>query len=389
MMLTAGTAAAQTDPLVPIIPKALNFAAEQMRRNVSDFGDSVQYPRSTYPDGKWKTVSRYDWTSGFFPGCLWYVYEYSHDPFFKAAAQRWTDGLARIQYFHGNHDVGFMMFNSYGHAYRLIHAPESKAILLQSARSLMLRYSPAVGCIKSWDNPKWQYPVIMDNMMNLELLFWASKNGGTRDMYDASVSHAAKSMQNHVRADGSTYHVVSYDSITGAVDRFDTHQGYSKTSTWSRGQAWAIYGFTMVYRFTKEERFLETARRGADYFIRNLPDDYVPYWDFQAENIPDEPRDASAAAIAASGLLELSQFVHDGTAAKKYWNTARSILLSLCTPAYSAKGTASHGLINHCVTSKPADSEIDVSLIYGDYYFIEALLRYRSFQNPAFRNSTN
>ena len=160
-------------------------------------------------------------------------------------------------------------------------------------------------------------------------------------------------------------------------------------STWSRGQAWAIYGFTMGYRFTKEERFLETARRVADYFIRNLPDDYVPYWDFQAENIPDEPRDASAAAIAASGLLELSQFVHDGNAAKKYWNNARSILLSLCTPAYSDKGTASHGLINHCVTSKPADSEIDVSLIYGDYYFIEALLRYRSFQNPAFRNSTN
>ena len=226
-------------------------------------------------------------------------------------------------------------------------------------------------------------------MMNLELLFWAAKNGGTKDMYDAAVSHAVKSMQNHVRTDGSTYHVVSYDSITGTVDRFDTYQGYSKTSTWSRGQAWAIYGFTMVYRFTKEERFLETARRAADYFVKNLPDDYVPYWDFQAENIPDEPRDASAAAIAASGLIELSQYVQDGSAAKKYWNTAHSILLSLCTPVYNAKGTPSRGLINHCVTSKPADSEIDVSLIYGDYYFIEALFRYQSFQNPASRNLTH
>ncbi len=213
-------------------------------------------------------------------------------------------------------------------------------------------------------------------MMNLELLFWASENGGTQDMYDAAFSHAVKTMQNHFRPDFSSYHVLGYDTTTGGVLTKGTNQGYADSSCWARGQAWAIYGFTMSYRFTKDLRFLETARRAADYFISHLPTDYVPYWDFQAPGIPNEPRDVSAAAIASSALLELSQCAISGPLKTRYREAAEKMLNSLCSAPYLAEGTTSHAILNHSVGSKPAKSEVDVSLIYADYYFIEAMLRY-------------
>ena len=214
-------------------------------------------------------------------------------------------------------------------------------------------------------------------MMNLELLFWAAKNGGTQRMYDIAFSHAEKTMQNHFRPDGSTYHVLSYDTLDGSLLWKGTHQGYADTSCWSRGQAWALYGFTMSYRFTRDQRFLQTAMRAADYFIDHLPADKVPYWDFQAPNIPNELRDASAAAIAASGLFELSGYSPDDVIKKKYFSTAVSILQSLSRQPYFTENYTVAGIISYAVGNKPAGNDVDVSLIYGDYYYIEALMRYK------------
>jgi hypothetical protein len=354
---------------------AWKFVSQQLQRTVTEFGDDVKYPRSTLPDGKWKSMRIHDWTIGFFPGCLWYTFEKTHDSFFREVAERWTESLESLQFYERSHDIGFMVFSSYGNGCRLTKNEKYRKVILQAAQTLATRFNPKVGCIKSWNKPKWEYPVIIDNMMNLELLFWASQNGGAKKLYDIAYSHAEKTMANHLRPDGSTYHLVCYDSTTGSMRSQGTQQGFSDSSCWSRGQAWAIYGFTMTYRFTKYEKFLQTAQKAADYYIAHLPADLVPCWDFQAQNIPNEPRDASAAAVAATGLFELSTYITDPTIRKKYSITARNILQSLCSSKYLAEGTISHGILNHCVGDKPLNSEVDVSLIYGDYYFLEALIR--------------
>jgi hypothetical protein len=294
------------------------------------------------------------------------MHEYTSDPVFKSAAERWTAGITGQQFNSGTHDVGFMVFNSFGNGNRLFPSEPYKKVILQAAQTLATRFNPTIGCIKSWDNRKWDYPVIIDNMMNLELLFWASDNGGTRDMYDIAVRHAETTMLNHFRPDGSTFHVL----------------GYADGSCWSRGQAWAMYGFTMSYRYTKDPRFLATAQRAAGYFIDHLPPDHVPYWDFNAPNIPNEPRDVSAGAIAASALLELSGFVKDETVSQRYLRTGVSILESLSVRPYFVEDSNSPGILQHAVGNKPSNGEVDVSLIYGDYYFIEALLRYQRFTAP-------
>jgi hypothetical protein len=280
-----------------------------------------------------------------------------------------------------------MVFCSFGNGYRLTKAEPYKTVILQTASTLATRFNPTVGCIKSWDNRKWPYPVIIDNMMNLELLFWASQNGGTRQMYDIAVRHAETTMRNHFRPDGSTYHVLSYDSTDGSVIWKGTHQGYADSSCWSRGQAWGIYGYTMTYRFTKDPRFLQTARRAADYFLDHLPPDHVPYWDFNAPNIHDEPRDVSAGAIVASALLELSRFMNEQPAKEKYFRAAVSILEALSVQPYFVESEASAGILKYAVGNRPGGSEIDVSLIYGDYYFIEALIRYQQYSTQNLVNS--
>jgi unsaturated chondroitin disaccharide hydrolase len=359
------------------VDHAITFATAQMNNTVASFGDSVLYPRSTGNDGRWQTVPPRDWTSGFFPGCLWYLSDLQNDSLFQKLAKRWTVGLTDQQYLTQTHDVGFIIFDSFGKGYEFTGDKSFKPVILQAARSLMTRYNPHVGCIKSWDGRKWGYPVIIDNMMNLELLFWASQNGGTRAMYEAAVSHARKTAENHIRPDGSTYHVVDYDTSTGNIIVKETHQGYANESVWARGQAWAMYGFTMAYRYTHEPEFLDVAEKTANWFITQLPADHVPYWDFQSPSIPNDERDVSAAAIAASALLELTEYMADPAIKVHYRNSAISIINSLCSPEYLAEGTSSSGILNHAVGNHPKNSEINVSLIYADYYFLEALSRYR------------
>lgn len=365
-----------------LIHHSFQFGKQQLENTVLEINDVTRFPRSTKEDGSWITKDSDSWTSGFFPGCLWYMYWWSGNNYFKDKAMSWTASMEQEKYDTGTHDVGFKIFCSFGNGFRITNNSSYKEVILQAAQSLATRYNPIVGCIKSWDNPsRGQYPVIIDNMMNLELLLWAAKNGGEPQWYDIAISHSLKTLENHVRADGSTYHVVDFDPLTGDIISKKTVQGYSDESTWSRGQAWGLYGFTMVYRETEDIIFLEAAKKIANYFIDNLPEDNIPYWDFNAPNIPQEEKDASAAAIAASGLLELSTLVPDTEAKQAYRNASLAILNSLSSPVYLAEGTNSSGILLHGVGNHNSGSEVDVSLIYADYYFIEALSRY--LQSPS------
>jgi unsaturated chondroitin disaccharide hydrolase len=334
------------------------------------------YPFITTTAGAWETTGAKKWTSGFFPGSLWFLYQQTADPQWEAKAQDWQAGITSQQYNTSTHDVGFMIFTSFGNSYRLRGNDADRQVLLAAAHSLAARFSPVVGCLKSWDGGVSDFKVIIDNMMNLELLFWAAKHGGDPAWYDMAVSHALKTIADHLRADGSTYHLVNYHPLTGAVQSRGTVQGFADESTWARGQAWALYGFTMTYRETSDARFLQAARLTADYFIQHLPSDSVPYWDFQAPGIPYEPRDSSAAAIAASGLLELQGLEPDARRHRLYLDSAKKILTGLSSSAYLAAGTPTEAILLQGALNKP-HGRFDTGLIFGDYYFLEALLRYR------------
>lgn len=374
----------ESDELLARIPATFQTAAAQTEFMLGKLKNDPKLPR-TVEDGQLKTVGPKDWTSGFFPGTIWYLYEFTGDAKWKDAATDYTKRLESIQNFRGNHDVGFMLFCSYGNALRLTPDPAYRAVLVQGARSLSTRYSPQVGLIRSWDFGDWKYPVIIDNMMNLELLTWAAHQTGEVRFKDIAVSHANKTLANHFRPDASSFHVVDYDPATGAVRGKQTHQGFSDPSAWARGQAWALYGYTMMFRETGNANYLEQAQRIAGFIMNHprLPADKIPYWDFDAPDIPNTPRDASAAAIIASALIELSGIV-DGPEAQQFLELARQQLHSLTSPAYLATVGDNGGfLLKHSTGHKPKSSEVDGPLNYADYYFLEALLRYRALRNAA------
>jgi len=330
---------------------------------------------------RWNRVGIHDWTSGFWPGVLWYAYEASGNADLLANARKYTEPLRGVLSVPvDNHDLGFMFFCSFGNGYRLTGDEAYKKILLTAADSLATLFNPKVGSILSWPAMRakmnWPHNTIIDNMMNLELLFWASKNGGGAHLADIAVKHAETSMRTLVRPDYSTFHVAVFDTTDGRFLKGVTHQGYADSSFWARGQAWGIYGFTMSYRESGKAAFLETAQKLADRFLAALPADTVPFWDFADPAIPDAPRDASAAAIAASALLELSTFVSAETDRQRYREAAEKLLQALSTPKYQS-GKQNQALLNHSVGHKPNHSEIDASIIYADYYYLEALMRFQ------------
>ncbi len=359
--------------------ETLQFAARQYKLMAAHVPDSV-LPRTTNTkNGSLQTSNSTWWTSGFYPGTNWYLFEYTKDPAFKAEALKRMALVEKEKNNKGTHDLGFMMFCPFGNAYRITKDPAYKAVLLTSAASLSTRFNPTVGCIKSWDHGTWKFPVIIDNMMNLELLTWASKASGDKKFAQIAKTHANTTIKHHFRPDYSSYHVIDYDPATGAVLQKKTHQGYADSSAWSRGQAWGLYGYTMMYRETKDKNYLEQARHIAAYILDNpnMPEDQVPYWDYNAPNIPNALRDVSAAAVAASALLELSRYTDKATG-NRYWAAAEKMLTSLCSPAYLAKeGENNDFILMHSVGSLPHNSEVDVPLTYADYYFVEALLRYK------------
>jgi unsaturated chondroitin disaccharide hydrolase len=373
--------------------KQIQYCVQQADRSLQQIpADSVNLPRNI-ENGKstWKYVSYHDWCSGFWPGILWYLYEGTHDAKLKTAADKFTRELIPLSNHTGfDHDLGFMVFNSFGNGYRLTKNPEYKQVILNSADSLATLFNPKVGTILSWPSMVkkmgWPHNTIIDNMINLELLFWASKNGGSKHLYDIAVKHAETTMHNHFRPDYSSYHVVVYDTVTGKKIKGVTHQGYADNSMWARGQSWAIYGFTMCYRETKKAEFLDFAQKVTDVYLKSLPADLVPYWDFNAPDIPDAPKDASAAAVTASALLELSTFVKDKAKAQLYRHKAEQMLIALSSAKYQSRETNPAFLL-HSTGHKPNGTEIDASIIYADYYYLEALLRLQNLQKTKHINN--
>lgn len=366
------------------VKSAMQAVQTHLTNMVQTNTDVTKYPRSAKKDGTLATTSARDWTSGFFPGSLWYMYDYTKDKKWETLARQWTAGLEKEQFNKGTHDLGFILFCSYGNGYRLTKDPKYKDIIIQGSKSLITRFNKKAGVIRSWDHnrDKWDFPVIIDNMMNLEMLYWASKQTGDPIYANVATTHALTTLKHHFRPDYSSYHVIDYDTVTGQVRKKQTHQGYADASAWARGQAWALYGYTVTYRETKDARFLKQAQGIADFFInhKNLPADKIPYWDFDAPARADLPRDASAAAIAASGLLELSKY--SGAKGETYKKAASQMLASLASPAYLAKANTNNNFVlMHATGHLPNNSEIDGPLNYADYYFIEGLLRWQQ-MNP-------
>jgi unsaturated chondroitin disaccharide hydrolase len=332
-------------------------------------------PRTLGIDGKLVMVPSKDWCSGFFPGELWFLYEYTNNKTWMELAKKFTANI-EVEKTNGiTHDMGFKVYNSVGNGYRLTKDAHYKEVIIGAAKTLSTRFNPVVGSIKSWDNRKqWKFPVIIDNMLNLELLFEATRLTGDSTFYKIAVAHANTAMKNHFRADYSSYHVIDYDSETGKVLHKQTHQGYADGSAWARGQAWGLYGYTMCYRETHNKAYLQQAENIAKFIFNNpnLPADLVPYWDYNDPAIPNVPRDVSAAAITASALYELSAYSKN---AKDYRSKADKIIKTLSTHYQAQAGSNKGFLLLHSTGNKPANGEIDVPIVYADYYYLEALLR--------------
>ncbi len=371
------------------LDEAIEYCDTQVHRSLRNLcGDSTDYsmiPRNIQgSDTTWacRKATPDEWCSGFWPGILWYDYELTGDSAVLDKARRYTGALGYLsQRPVFDHDLGFLMITSYGNGYRLTADSDYRQIYLDSADSLATLYNPNIGTILSWPRNVEMFGghnTIMDNMINLEMLFWAARNGGDHSLYDIAVRHAETTMEHHFRPDGTCYHVAVYDPADGHFIKGVTHQGYSDSSTWARGQAWAVYGYTMVYRETHEQRFLDFACKVTDAYLSRLPEDMVPYWDFDDPAIPMAPRDASAACVVASALLELQGYLK-GDKAKEYRDAAVGMLASLNSPAYRS-GDKRCSFLDHSTGHHPAGSEIDASIVYADYYYIEALARLKKLE---------
>jgi unsaturated chondroitin disaccharide hydrolase len=369
------------EPLDSLVDGAIKTALVRLERSVHEVGDPDLYPTYGTPQLRWQLKSSADWTSGFYPGCLWYAYELSRDPRFAGWARQWTAGIEKEKTNPDTHDLGFRFMCSFGNAIRLDPGPDDERrrnIVVAAAGTLARRFNPRVGClISNWDlHPTGNsVPVVVDIMMNLELLFWAAEHGGPADLATVAQTHAATTARDFVRPDGGTYHVVRYDPDTGRIINRGTLQGAGPETTWSRGQAWAQYGMVVAYRHTREKRFLDEAMRLADYFIGHLPPDRVAPWDFQSDI---KYRDVSATAIVTSSLFEMLRYVDDAVLRRHYEAEAEAMLASLCRPPWFVTRADSNCLLDHSVQFLPIHSNVDVPAIFADYYFLEAIARYRS-----------
>lgn len=342
--------------------------------------DSNAFPRSMEVAGTVRNVASKDWTSGFFAGNLLFLYDLTGAIKYLEKAEKWLVYLEEEKHNGGTHDMGFKINCSFGQAYKRKEMAAYKQVILESAQTLISRYSDTVGCLKSWDfgKSKWKFPVIIDNMMNLELLFEATRLSGDSIFYDIALSHATKTLHHHFRSDGSSYHVIDYDPDTGEVVQRLTHQGHSDGSAWARGQAWGLYGFTMAYRYTQEPAFLQKASQIATFIFshQNLPEDYVSYWDFDAPDIPAAPRDASAAAVMASALIELSEY----SGVEQHLKDAKNIINSLGKNYLISNDQKVPFFLNHSVGNMPKKDEVDVPIVYADYYFLEAIAKLTQYE---------
>lgn len=382
-LMTPAFCHAENNDISNVINNDINFSTRQYSLMLQQIGreGKVRIPKTIDKLGRMVYIPIDDWCSGFFPGSLCYLYQLTNDKSWLLQSKRFTEALDSIQYLTWHHDVGFMIGSSYLNIYRLNPNKAYKKTIIQTAKSLCTRFRKKAGVIQSWNVDRgwqskrgWTCPVIIDNMMNLELLFEATRLSGDSTYWKVAVSHANKTLENQFRKDGSCYHVVDYDPNNGAVLHRQTAQGYADNSAWARGQAWAVYGYTVCYRYTHDRKYLDQAVKTLNFVMQNpnLPDDLIPYWDFDAPNIPNEPRDASSAACIASALYEMNNYLPDNG----YTSLADRIIRSLSSPEYRAPlGKNGCFLLMHSVGSIPHNNEIDVPLNYADYYFLEALTR--------------
>jgi unsaturated chondroitin disaccharide hydrolase len=373
-----------------LVDDAIRVSLIRLERSVREVGGPTLYPTYGTPQLKWQLKSSADWTSGFYPGCLWYAWELSGDRRFEGWARQWTAAIEHEKLNPDSHDLGLRFMCSFGNGLRLGRGPEYnryKEVVITAAATLARRYNPRVGCLSSnWDlvKDKRAFPVVVDIMMNLEILFWAAENGGPPDLAGVARTHAITTGRDFVRPDGGTYHVVRYDKNNGRIISKGTLQGAGPETTWARGQAWALYGMIATYRHTREQRFLDMALKLADYFIKNLPADRVAAWDFQSGI---KYRDVSATCIVASALFEMIRYLDDAPLRAHYEGEAEAMLTSLCQPPWFATRTDTNCLLDHSVQFLPTNSNVDVPAIFADYYFLEAIVRYRDWH--ASRRSPN
>ena len=382
-LMTPAFCHAENNDISNVINNDINFSTRQYSLMLQQIGreGKVRIPKTIDKLGRMVYIPIDDWCSGFFPGSLCYLYQLTNDKSWFLQSKRFTEALDSIQYLTWHHDVGFMIGSSYLNIYRLNPNKAYKKAIIQTAKSLCTRFRKKAGVIQSWNVDRgwqskrgWTCPVIIDNMMNLELLFEATRLSGDSTYWKVAVSHANKTLENQFRKDGSCYHVVDYDPNNGAVLHRQTAQGYADNSAWARGQAWAVYGYTVCYRYTHDRKYLDQAVKTLNFVMQNpnLPEDLIPYWDFDAPNIPNEPRDVSSAACIASALYEMNNYLPDNG----YTSLADRIIRSLSSPEYRAPlGKNGCFLLMHSVGSIPHNNEIDVPLNYADYYFLEALTR--------------
>ncbi|MGK9117890.1 glycoside hydrolase family 88 protein [Olivibacter jilunii] len=380
IMLSGIQSFAQTKSMKELIQANFDFARAQYKVLANNI-PSEKLPQNWDPKtGKIDARDIQWWCSGFYPGSLWLIYEQTKDEIIHQEALRTLKLIEPNKTFTGNHDLGFMMFCSFGNAYRITRDNAYKDILFQSAVSLATRYRPEIQAIQSWNKNKfWDCPVIIDNMMNLEMLNWVSDHGGDKRYKEIAITHANTTLKNHFRPDFSSFHVIDYNPNNGTVRRKATWQGAANSSAWARGQGWALYGYTLMYRDTKNEAYLKQAEGIAAFILNhpNLPEDKIPYWDFDAPFMPYAERDASAGALIASALLELGQYV-EGDKKRLYLKSAEQMLRSLASDTYRSKLGENGGfLLQHSTGAFPLNSEIDRPIIYADYYFLEALKRYK------------
>jgi len=380
------TTSEQTQKITCIdVDQQIKYCERQLRKSVESLNSADRkLPRNIeHGNATWSCSSWNSWTAGFYPGILWYMYEATQDSYWKEKATEWTLLLDSNKCRDWkDHDLGFVMYCSYGNAYRLTQDTAWLSPIYMATDTLATLFNPPVGTILSWPWMKrkkgWPHNTIIDNMMNLEMLMFVAKMKQEQRYADIAISHADMTKKHHFRDDFTTYHVIVYDSAQPIPLQKVTFQGYADSSVWARGQAWAIYGFTMMYRLTQKPEYLTQAQKAADVFIARLPEDYVPYWDFMAPNIPNEERDASAAAITASALIELAE-LSDKKLRSYYFNASQKMLNTLSSNDYLA-ADKNHAFLLHSVGFKPVGGEVDMPIIYADYYYLEALLRTKKFK---------
>jgi len=367
-----------------LVDNAIEKSLSSLRNSITEVKDPLLYPTYATKDLRWKLKSSSDWTSGFYPGCLWYAYQLSKADEFKKWAIDWTAGIEKQKYNLKTHDLGFRFGCTFVKGLSL--TPNDSAtkayndIILTAATTMDKRFEPKIGAYTSdWDAKPLpnSVPVVIDVMMNLEMLLWTAHNGGDTNRISRCKTHVATSFRDLIRSDASSFHIARYDSVTGKLLQQGQLQGDVDESTWSRGHAWMIYGLVTVYRYTKDEQYLQKAMQVADYFLNHLPKDKIAPWDFQS-SLPY--RDASASAIVCSALFEMQGYLKNTKLQKHYLSAANQILTSLCQAPYFSEGNGTNCLLLHSTQYYHKTENTDVPCSFADYYFMESLVRYKALQ---------